>query len=74
MFGADLPVEGATGGHFAWRDGLFLQALKLGHWIVLDEVSTLKLGLWIVPNEVSTQELGHWILLNEISMLKLGCS
>jgi len=38
LFGADLPVEGGVGGQFAWRDGPFLQALKSGHWIVLDEV------------------------------------
>lgn len=38
LFGADLPVEGGVGGQFAWRDGPFLQALKAGHWIVLDEV------------------------------------
>lgn len=39
LFGADLPVDGGKGGQFSWRDGLFLQALKSGHWIVLDEVS-----------------------------------
>ena len=38
LFGADLPVEGGSGGQFTWRDGLFLQALKMGHWVVLDEV------------------------------------
>jgi midasin (ATPase involved in ribosome maturation) len=39
LFGADLPVEGGDGGQFAWRDGPFLQALKAGHWILLDEVN-----------------------------------
>ncbi|KAH3728958.1 hypothetical protein DPMN_054921 [Dreissena polymorpha] len=38
LFGADLPVEGAEGGRFAWRDGPLLQALKAGSWVVLDEV------------------------------------
>ena len=38
LFGADLPIEGAEGGVFAWRDGPLLQALKAGSWIVLDEV------------------------------------
>lgn len=38
LFGADLPVDGAEGGVFAWRDGPFLKALKDGHWILLDEV------------------------------------
>jgi midasin len=31
-------MEGGDGGQFAWRDGPFLQALKAGHWILLDEV------------------------------------
>ncbi|XP_046580737.1 midasin-like, partial [Haliotis rubra] len=39
LFGADLPVEGAEGGRFAWRDGPLLQALKAGHWVVLDELN-----------------------------------
>lgn len=39
LFGADLPMEGGDGGQFAWRDGPFLQALKAGHWILLDEVN-----------------------------------
>lgn len=39
MFGADLPVEGGTGGQFSWRDGPLLQALKQGHWILLDELN-----------------------------------
>ena len=38
LFGADLPVEGGEAGHFVWRDGPLLKALKAGHWIVLDEV------------------------------------
>lgn len=41
LFGADLPVEGAEGGVFAWRDGPLLQALKSGSWIVLDEVRNI---------------------------------
>lgn len=39
LFGADLPVEGGTGGQFAWRDGPLLQALKEGNWILLDELN-----------------------------------
>ncbi|KAK9869491.1 hypothetical protein WA026_003245 [Henosepilachna vigintioctopunctata] len=39
LFGADLPVEGGTGGQFSWRDGPLLQALKQGHWILLDELN-----------------------------------
>ena len=41
LFGADLPVEGGKGGQFAWRDGPLLRALKLGDWVVLDEVRAL---------------------------------
>lgn len=39
LFGADLPVEGGTGGEFSWHDGPLLQALKAGHWVVLDELN-----------------------------------
>ncbi|XP_057307926.1 midasin-like isoform X2 [Hydractinia symbiolongicarpus] len=39
LFGSDLPVEGATGGTFAWRDGPLLKALKAGIWVVFDELN-----------------------------------
>eukprot|EP01134_Creolimax_fragrantissima_P005503 CFRG5503T1 len=39
LFGSDLPVEGGQGGEFAWRDGPFLQAMKRGEWILLDELN-----------------------------------
>jgi midasin (ATPase involved in ribosome maturation) len=39
LFGSDLPVEGGQTGEFAWRDGPFLQALKRGDWILLDELN-----------------------------------
>ncbi len=39
LFGSDLPAEGKGGARFEWRDGPFLNALKKGDWIVLDEVS-----------------------------------
>jgi midasin len=39
LFGADLPVEGKEGGHFEWRDGPLLQALKTKSWILLDELN-----------------------------------
>jgi midasin len=38
LFGSDLPVEGSVG-KFAWRDGPFLQALKNGDWVLLDELN-----------------------------------
>lgn len=39
LLGSDLPVEGGSGGEFAWRDGPFLQALKEGKWVLLDELN-----------------------------------
>ena len=35
----DLPVNGGKGGEFMWSDGCFLRALKLGHWVLLDELN-----------------------------------
>jgi MoxR-like ATPase len=39
LLGSDLPVEGGTGGEFAWCDGIFLRALKAGDWVLLDELN-----------------------------------
>ena len=39
LFGSDLPVEGGEGGEFSWRDGPFLQAMKSGDWVLLDELN-----------------------------------
>lgn len=39
LLGSDLPVEGGRGGEFAWRDGVFLQAIKAGDWVLLDELN-----------------------------------
>ncbi|KAF2076411.1 hypothetical protein CYY_002268 [Polysphondylium violaceum] len=39
LLGSDLPVEGGTGGQFEWRDGVFLEALKNGSWVLLDELN-----------------------------------
>lgn len=39
MFGADFPLEGGRGGQFEWRDGPLLRALKVGDWIMLDELN-----------------------------------
>jgi midasin len=39
LFGSDLPVEGGSGGQFAWRDGPFLKAMKQGDWVLLDELN-----------------------------------
>ena len=61
LFGADLPVEGGEGGHFSWRDGPFLRALKAGHWIVLDEVCActvpwVSLKCWDLYSSTKTEE------------------
>lgn len=51
LFGADLPEEGATAGHFVWKDGPFLTALKNGHWILLDEVHFSKeFKIFLLPS------------------------
>jgi midasin (ATPase involved in ribosome maturation) len=39
LLGLDLPVHGGKGGQFAWCDGVFLQALKAGSWVLLDELN-----------------------------------
>ena len=39
LLGVDLPVTGARAGSFHWCDGVFLQALKRGHWVLLDELN-----------------------------------
>lgn len=52
LFGADLPVEGEEGGRFAWRDGPLLRALKLGHWVMLDEVRE-SAGIFCLPLAVN---------------------
>ncbi|CAG8487914.1 37837_t:CDS:10, partial [Gigaspora margarita] len=39
LFGSDLPVEGGRSGEFAWRDAPFLQAMKSGDWVLLDELN-----------------------------------
>lgn len=39
LLGTDLPVEGGKGMKFAWSDGILLQALKNGSWVLLDELN-----------------------------------
>ncbi|KAM3408334.1 hypothetical protein ACQJBY_001473 [Aegilops geniculata] len=39
LLGSDLPVEGENGIEFAWSDGILLQALKNGSWVLLDELN-----------------------------------
>ncbi|KAJ6683499.1 hypothetical protein OIU85_007210, partial [Salix viminalis] len=39
LLGTDLPVESDEGMKFAWSDGILLQALKEGCWVLLDELN-----------------------------------
>ncbi|TVU30479.1 hypothetical protein EJB05_22106, partial [Eragrostis curvula] len=39
LLGSDLPAEGANGMEFSWSDGILLQALKNGSWVLLDELN-----------------------------------
>ncbi|KAK4427378.1 Midasin [Sesamum alatum] len=39
LLGSDLPVESDEGIQFAWSDGILLQALKQGSWVLLDELN-----------------------------------
>uniref|UniRef100_A0A452YC03 AAA+ ATPase domain-containing protein n=1 Tax=Aegilops tauschii subsp. strangulata TaxID=200361 RepID=A0A452YC03_AEGTS len=39
LLGSDLPLEGENGIEFAWSDGILLQALKNGSWVLLDELN-----------------------------------
>ncbi|XP_078434368.1 midasin-like protein isoform X2 [Wolffia australiana] len=39
LLGSDLPVAGDNGMQFAWSDGILLQALKNGSWVLLDELN-----------------------------------
>ncbi|KAF6161323.1 hypothetical protein GIB67_009210 [Kingdonia uniflora] len=39
LLGSDLPVHDDEGMKFAWSDGILLQALKSGDWVLLDELN-----------------------------------
>ncbi|XP_076884991.1 midasin-like [Bidens hawaiensis] len=39
LLGSDLPVESDEGMQFAWSDGILLQAIKAGSWVLLDELN-----------------------------------
>lgn len=46
LIGFDLPVEGDEGMQFAWSDGILLQALKQGSWVLLDDSILLHSLSW----------------------------
>ncbi|KAL5755634.1 hypothetical protein ACOSQ2_020380 [Xanthoceras sorbifolium] len=39
LLGSDLPIESDGGMKFAWSDGILLQAIKEGCWVLLDELN-----------------------------------
>ena len=39
LFGSDIPTDGGQVGQFAWYDAPFLQAMKRGEWVLLDEMN-----------------------------------
>ncbi|GFQ03815.1 midasin [Phtheirospermum japonicum] len=66
LLGSDLPVESDEGIQFAWSDGILLQALKKGSWVLLDELNlapqSVLEGLNAILDhraEVFIPELGH---------------
>lgn len=80
LFGSDLPVEGGEGGMFCWRDGPFLQALKAGHWIILDELNLASQSVLEGLNacldhrgEVFIPELGKTFYIQHANTRIFGC-
>ncbi|KAJ7963223.1 Midasin [Quillaja saponaria] len=66
LLGSDLPVECDEGMKFSWSDGILLQALKEGSWVLLDELNlapqSVLEGLNAILDhraEVFIPELGH---------------
>ncbi|KAK1281211.1 hypothetical protein QJS04_geneDACA004965 [Acorus gramineus] len=63
LLGTDLPVECENGMKFAWSDGILLQALKAGSWVLLDELNLApQSGLNAILDhraEVYIEELGE---------------
>ncbi|KAF3915424.1 Midasin [Arthrobotrys entomopaga] len=39
LFGSDVPAENGAVGTFVFREAPFLQAMQLGHWVLLDEMN-----------------------------------
>lgn len=39
LFGVDLFVVSGVVGEFVWLDGVFLVVLKVGDWVLFDELN-----------------------------------
>ncbi|EPS38281.1 hypothetical protein H072_7957 [Dactylellina haptotyla CBS 200.50] len=39
LFGSDVPAENGAVGTFVFREAPFLQAMQMGHWVLLDEMN-----------------------------------
>ncbi|GAU94611.1 hypothetical protein RvY_06349 [Ramazzottius varieornatus] len=79
LFGADMPVEGETA-QFAWQDGPFLQAMKKGAWILLDELNLASQSVLEGLNacldhrsQVFIPELGRTFTVNTDSTRIFAC-
>ncbi|CAA0814598.1 Unknown protein, partial [Striga hermonthica] len=67
LLGSDLPVESDEGIQFAWSDGILLQALKKGSWVLLDELNLAPQSVLEGLNAI----LDHRA---EVFIPELGCS
>ena len=59
LLGADLPTAGGTVGRFAWSDGPLLQAIRQGHWVLLDELNLAGPSSLPVPGSCLSPVTGH---------------
>ncbi|XP_073126022.1 midasin isoform X2 [Henckelia pumila] len=67
LLGSDLPVESDEGIQFAWSDGILLQALKNGSWVLLDELNLAPQSVLEGLNAI----LDH---RSEVFIPELGCA
>ncbi|KAL0319420.1 UNVERIFIED_CONTAM: Midasin [Sesamum angustifolium] len=62
LLGSDLPIESDEGIQFAWSDGILLQALKKGSWVLLDELN-------LAPQSVLEFSFLSWAVLSSAQHL-----
>jgi midasin len=61
LMGNDLPTSGGQAGDFCWRDGVFLAALKAGHWVLLDELNLASQAVLEGLNSCLDHRASVWI-------------